>query len=105
MEQNVLSNEPVTQEQKLSAWQRLKKWKEKKSIQLDHWSRKKPFRRKMYLNRTLYLMMLPYMIGFTLFTIAPVIMSLILSFTYFNMLEFPRWIWFNNYLTLLLREG
>lgn len=84
--------------------QRFSEWREKKRIELDHWSRKKPFRRKLYLNRTLYLMMLPYMIGFTLFTIAPVIMSLILSFTYFNMLEFPRWIWFDNYLTLFLND-
>ena len=46
-----------------------KDWRERTRIKIDHWSRKKPFRRKLYLNRTLYLMMLPFMLGFALFTI------------------------------------
>lgn len=105
MEQNVMNTESLTFKQKISKkWKQFQDWKDKKRIQIDYWSRKKPFRRKMYLNRTLYLMMLPYMIGFTLFTIAPVIMSLILGFTYFNMLEFPSWVGFNNYLTLFLND-
>ena len=32
-----------------------KEWRERTRIKIDHWSRKKPFRRKLYLNRTLYL--------------------------------------------------
>ncbi|MBO7078290.1 MAG: sugar ABC transporter permease, partial [Bacilli bacterium] len=62
---------------------KFREWKTETGIKIDHWSRKKPFRRKLYLNRTLYLMMLPYMVGFTLFTILPVIISLYLSFTSF----------------------
>ena len=37
-----------------------KAWRERTRIKIDHWSRKKPFRRKLYLNRTLYLMMFPF---------------------------------------------
>ncbi len=83
---------------------KFKEWRERTRIKIDHWSRKKPFRRKMYLNRSLYLMMLPYMLGFTLFTIIPVIISLYLSFTSFNMLQTPSWVGFNNYLTLFLDD-
>ena len=85
-------------------WNQFKDWKQRTSIKIDRWSRKKPLRRKIYLNRTLYLMMLPYVVLFTLFTIIPVVMSFCLSFTYFNMLEAPKMVWFNNYLTLFLDD-
>ncbi len=85
-------------------WAQFKDWKQRTSIKIDHWSRKKPLRRKLYLNRTLYLMMLPYVILFTLFTVVPVVMSFCLSFTYFNMLEAPSWVGFKNYLTLFLDD-
>ena len=81
-----------------------KAWRERTRIKIDHWSRKKPFRRKLYLNRTLYLMMFPFMLGFTLFTIVPVVISVLLAFTSFNMLEFPDWVGFSNYLTLFLDD-
>ena len=85
-------------------WNQFKDWKQRTNIKIDRWSRKKPLRRKIYLNRTLYLMMLPYVLLFTAFTIVPVIMSFGLSFTYFNMLEAPKLVWFNNYLTLFLDD-
>ena len=78
--------------------------REERRIKIDRWSKKKPFRRKMYLNRSLYLMMFPYLLGFTLFTVLPVLISVFLSFTYFNMLEAPRFIGFQNYLTLFLDD-
>ena len=79
-------------------------WKERTGKKIDRWSRKKPFRRKLFLNRTLYLMMFPYVFLFTLFTVVPVVMSFALSFTYFNLLEAPRWVGFSNYLTLFLDD-
>ena len=85
-------------------WHQFKDWKRRTGIKIDHWSRKKPLRRKIYLNRTLYLMMFPYVLLFTLFTIVPVLMSFFLSFTYFNMLETPSFIGFQNYLTLFLDD-
>lgn len=52
-----------------------------------------------------YLFILPYMAIFTVFTIIPVLASIFLSFTYFNILEPPRWIGLGNYFRLLLDDG
>ncbi len=81
-----------------------RKWKYETGIKIDHWSKKKPFRRKMYLNRTLYMMLAPFVILFTLFTIIPVVMSFLLSFTSYNILEAPKWVGASNYLTLFLDD-
>lgn len=81
-----------------------RKWRERTSIKIDKWSRKGKIRRKIYLNRSLYLMMAPYVILFFLFTVLPVIMSLGLSFTYFNLLEAPRFIGWRNYVSLFLDD-
>lgn len=51
-----------------------------------------------------YLFMLPYLILFVLFTVVPVIASLGLSMTYFNVLESPRFIGLDNYLRLFLDD-
>jgi multiple sugar transport system permease protein len=81
-----------------------KEWRHDTGVKIDTWSKKKPLRRKIFLNRTLYLMMLPYVLLFVTFTVLPVIMSFLLSFTYFNMLEFPKFIGWDNYLTLFLDD-
>lgn len=39
-------------------------------------------------SRVSYAMMAPYFILFFLFTVLPVVISIVLSFTYFNMLEY-----------------
>lgn len=79
-------------------------WWKRKAHEIDLWSRKKPFRRKLYLNRSLYLMMLPYLLLFTAFTVAPVVMSFGLGFTYFNLLEAPKWVGWQNYIDLFLND-
>ena len=48
--------------------------------------------------------MAPYVILFLTFTIIPVFMSLGISFTYFNLLESPRFIGLDNYTKLLLED-
>lgn len=48
--------------------------------------------------------MSPYLLLFAVFTVLPVIMSVIISFTYFNMLEFPRFIGWQNYSRLFLED-
>ncbi|MBO7743612.1 sugar ABC transporter permease [Paenibacillus sp. MWE-103] len=48
--------------------------------------------------------MSPYMLLFAVFTVLPVIMSVVISFTYFNMLEFPRFIGWQNYSRLFLED-
>ena len=55
-------------------------------------------------NKTAYFMIAPFMILFFLFTIIPVFLSLVLSFTSFNMLEWPKFIFMDNYITLFLDD-
>ncbi|WP_246563349.1 carbohydrate ABC transporter permease [Paenibacillus montaniterrae] len=55
-------------------------------------------------NKHSYVLLAPYMILFAVFTVLPVIMSMILSFTYFNMLEFPKFIGWHNYSRLFLED-
>ncbi len=51
-----------------------------------------------------YLLLAPYFILFFLFTVLPVLASIVLSFTNFNMLEFPEFVGWKNYLRLLLED-
>jgi multiple sugar transport system permease protein len=51
-----------------------------------------------------YLFMLPFITVFTVFVIAPVLVAIFLSFTYFNVLEAPRWIGWSNYKLLFLED-
>ncbi len=51
-----------------------------------------------------YLMIAPYFILFFFFTVLPVLMSVLLSFTYYNMLEPPEFIGWSNYVKLLLDD-
>lgn len=55
-------------------------------------------------NKTAYFMIAPFMILFFIFTIVPVALSLVLSFTSFNMLEWPKFIFMDNYITLFLDD-
>ena len=50
------------------------------------------------------LFMLPYLLLFSAFTVIPVLISFGLSFTYFNVLEPPRFIGKSNYVQLLLDD-
>ncbi len=61
-------------------------------------------RHEIYRNRASYLLMAPYFILFFLFTVIPVVMSIYLSLTYFNMLEAPRFVGWGNYVKLLLED-
>jgi multiple sugar transport system permease protein len=51
-----------------------------------------------------YILMAPYMLLFAVFTVLPVIMSIFISFTYFNMLELPTFIGWQNYSRLFLED-
>lgn len=55
-------------------------------------------------HKHLYILMAPYALLFFTFTVIPVFMSLGISFTYFNLLEAPRFIWLENYVKLLLND-
>ncbi len=51
-----------------------------------------------------YAFLAPYAILFTLFYIAPVVVSIFFSFTYYNILEAPRFIGLQNYISLVLED-
>ncbi len=55
-------------------------------------------------NKTAYFMIAPFMILFFIFTIIPVALSLVLSLTSFNMLEWPKFVFMDNYITLFLDD-
>lgn len=55
-------------------------------------------------NKASYLMIAPYMLLFTIFTLIPVISSIFLSFTNYNMLQPPKWVGWSNYIRLFLND-
>ncbi|MFQ9148993.1 MAG: carbohydrate ABC transporter permease [Eubacteriales bacterium] len=55
-------------------------------------------------NKTAYFMLAPFMILFLIFTVFPVVLSILLSFTQFNLLELPRFIFMDNYVRLFLDD-
>lgn len=59
---------------------------------------------RVRMNKINYLMLAPYFILFFLFTVLPVVISIGLSFTYFNMLEPPTFVGWKNYIKLFLED-
>ncbi|MDQ0897914.1 MULTISPECIES: carbohydrate ABC transporter permease [unclassified Paenibacillus] len=51
-------------------------------------------------NRTAYLFLLPWLVGFFCLTLGPMLGSLYLSFTKFNLLNAPRWLGLDNYVQI-----
>ncbi|MBR5421724.1 MAG: sugar ABC transporter permease [Lachnospiraceae bacterium] len=60
--------------------------------------------KKMKISKGCYLFLAPYAILFTVFFVFPVVASIFFSFTYYNVLEPPRFIGLNNYISLLLED-
>lgn len=55
-------------------------------------------------NGAAYLFLLPYLTLFLIFFVAPVAVSMGLSFTYFNVLQPPKFIGFANYVNLFIED-
>ena len=51
-----------------------------------------------------YLFLLPFLLVFTLFVIAPVLMSMYYSFTYYNVLQPPQFVGWQNYQNLFVGD-
>lgn len=51
-----------------------------------------------------YVMVFPFLLMFFAFTIVPVVLSIFLSFTNFNMLEWPDFTFMDNYVRMLLED-
>lgn len=72
---------------------------------IENWSKRgSRLRRELYINRQYYLLVAPYTLLFLFFTVVPVFMSLYLSFTNFNLLEFPDWVGWENYMRLFVDD-
>ena len=55
-------------------------------------------------HKTSYFFMIPFLVPFAVFTIFPIFRSIYYSFTYYNILEPPKWIAASNYIRLLLQD-
>ncbi len=47
----------------------------------------------------------PYMILFFVFLVLLIVISVVLSFTYYDTINFPRWLGFKNYVTLFTQDA
>ena len=61
-------------------------------------------RKEMKRNWVAYAMIAPYVLIFTVFTILPVVLSVFISFTDFNMLQIPNIVWLENYINLFFAD-
>ncbi len=61
-------------------------------------------RRERYNNLSGLLFTGPYALIFLVFILVPVILAVVLSFTNFNAIEWPEWVGFLNYITLLTSD-
>lgn len=55
-------------------------------------------------SKNCYLFLLPFAVLFAMFYIFPVVASIYFSFTYYNILEPPRFLGFANYINLILQD-
>ena len=81
-----------------------KKAAEKQAVARKELTMRQWIWRDMKRNWVAYLMVLPYMAIFTIFTILPVVLSAVISFTNFNMLEWPDFVFLDNYITLFFDD-
>ena len=77
---------------------------EKKAVSRKDMTKAQWTWKEMKRNKVAYLMVAPYMIIFTCFTVLPVLLSMVISFTDFNMLEMPNIVWMDNYVRLFLDD-
>ena len=83
----------------MSAKTAAKKAVSRKDMTMLQWTWK-----EMKRNRVGYFMIAPFMILFLMFTVASVVLSMVISFTDFNLLEWPEMVWFDNYTRLFLDD-
>ena len=60
--------------------------------------------REVKKNGSAYILALPYFLLFLIFTGIPVVISLPVGFTNFNMVQFPQWVGLSNFYTLFLQD-
>ena len=67
-------------------------------------ARKPSFAREIWKYRHLYLLMAPFLLVFTVFIIIPIVVSIVLSLTDFNMLQSPSFVGLDNYIRMFLDD-
>ena len=77
---------------------------EKKAVSRKEMTKAQWTWKEMKRNKVAYLMVAPYMLIFTCFTVLPVVLSILISFTDFNMLQVPNIVWLDNYVRLFLND-
>ena len=78
--------------------------KPKKAVSRQEMSKFKWTLKEIKRNRAAYAMIAPFVLIFFIFTVLPVIVSIVLSFTDFNMLQTPHFVGVDNYITLFLDD-
>ena len=73
-------------------------------IELSRKEKRKNLFKEIKRNKTFYFMMAPFLVVFFIFTVLPVIMSMFLSFTSYDMLNPPKFIFLDNYINLLVHD-
>ena len=77
----------------------------KNSVVQERTKKKKTnIRKREHSNWNGYVFMAPYAIIFIVFILVPVLLAVVLSFTNFNSIEFPKFTGFLNYITLITSD-
>lgn len=74
------------------------------SVGSEYKLKKESFWTRVKNSKGSYAFIAPFAVLFSIFTVFPVLLSIVLSFTYFNMLEFPTWVGWSNYIRLFLAD-
>ena len=82
----------------------LKKTEAKRPTKRSEMSKLQWTWKEMKKNKTAYFMLAPFFLLFIIFTVLPVVLSIILSLTDFNMLQLPSWQGMSNYSRLFLDD-
>lgn len=77
---------------------------EKQSFMQKQSKKFKNLLRDMWDSRLSYLFLAPFLILFLVFIVVPVLTSVVMSFTYFNAIEFPTWTGWLNYQTMFTQD-
>lgn len=67
-------------------------------------NKKSKIGRREHSNKAGYLFLLPYALLFTIFILTPVLLAVVLSFTNFNTIQFPKFVGFLNYINLITAD-
>ncbi len=65
---------------------------------------KQTFWERLRKDRVSYMMVAPYLVLFIVFTVVPVLYSIFLSFTSYNLFEAPKFVFLDNYRSLFLHD-